>query len=94
MVKWGMMKIVIIYRPNSEYGRITEEFIHDYRVRYPDAKLDIVDVDSRDGIATASLYDIMQFPTILALRNDGSLLKTWMGERFPLMDEIASYAYA
>jgi hypothetical protein len=88
------MKIVVLYRPNSEYGRVTEEFIHDYRARYPDAKLDILDIDSRDGIAAASLYDVMQFPTIMALRDDGSLLKSWEGEAFPLMDEIASYAYS
>jgi len=88
------MKIIVIYRPNSEYGRVTEEFIHDYQTRYPDAKPDVLDVDSRDGIAMASMYDVMQFPTILAVREDGSLLKSWEGEAFPLMDEIAAYAYS
>ncbi len=88
------MKILVLYRPNSEFSRITEEFIHDYQARYADSKIDVLNIDSRDGVAMASIYDVMQFPTIMALRNDGSLLKSWEGQSFPLMDEIAAYAYA
>ena len=88
------MKIVVLYRPKSEFARITEEFIHDYQRRYPDKKMDILDIDSREGGAISSLYDVMQFPTIMALRDDGSLLKSWEGQSFPLMDEIAAYAYS
>ena len=92
--KLNVMRIVVLYRPRSEFARVTEEFIHEYQVRYPDGKLEILDLDSRDGIATASLYDVMQFPAILALRIDGSLLKMWEGSALPLMDEVAGYQYA
>ena len=87
------MRITVLYRPASEFGRITEEFIRDYQMRYPDKKIEVINIDSRDGIAMSSLYDIMQFPTILATRDDGSLLKSWEGQSFPLMDELAGYAY-
>lgn len=83
--------MLILYRPKSEQARAVETFIHDFTARYSDGHLEIVDVDSRDGIATASLYDVMQYPTILALRNDGSVLKSWEGETLPLMDEVAYY---
>jgi hypothetical protein len=36
----------------------------------------------------------MQQPAILALRDDGSVLKVWEGATMPLMDEVASYTYA
>lgn len=55
-------------------------------------RIEIVDADSRDGIATAMLYDVMKYPAILALRDDGSVLKSWEGESLPLMDEVAYYA--
>ena len=45
------------------------------------------------GSATATLYDIMRYPAILVLQNDGYLQKSWEGEQFPLMDEIFSYAH-
>jgi len=88
------MKIVVLYRPDSEHARLVEEFIHDYQRRHEGSKLEILNIDSRDGIATASLYDVMQYPTILALRDDGSVLRSWEGETLPLMDEVASYSYS
>jgi len=88
------MRIIVLYRPDSEHARLVEEFIHDYQRQHDSGKLEILNIDSRDGIATASLYDVMQYPTILALRDDGSILRSWEGETLPLMDEIASYAYS
>lgn len=86
------MKVLIVYRPNSEHGRVTEEFVHDFQRSHPEQKVDAVNIDSRDGSATASLYDVMQYPAIMVLQNDGQLLKSWEGETFPRMDEVASYA--
>jgi len=88
------MKIVILYRPDSEHARLVEEFIHEYQRRHESDRLEILNVDSRDGSATASLYDVMQYPSILALREDGSILRSWEGDSLPLMDEVASYSYS
>ena len=88
------MRIVILYRPNSEHGRQMEEFIHDYQTSRRPEHVEIQDVDSREGIATASLYDVMQYPAILVLQPDGMVQKIWQGPNLPLMEEIASYANA
>lgn len=90
------MKLLVLYRPNSEYSRTVEEFIRDFKYQHEaDAnKIAVVDIDTRDGSATASLYDIMQNPAILALADDGSLLKSWIGQDLPMMEEVASYVYA
>ncbi len=85
------MKVVILYRPNSEHGTEVETFIHDFKAQHNARMLEVEDADSRDGIATASLYDIMQFPAILAMSDTGSMLKIWQGETLPLMDEVAYY---
>ncbi|HSW36895.1 MAG TPA: hypothetical protein VLG37_00840 [Candidatus Saccharimonadales bacterium] len=87
------MKVVVLYRPNSEHGTAVEAFIRDFRARHDSSKLEILNVDSREGTALASLYDIMQYPAILALRDDGSLSKSWEGETLPLMDELAYYVF-
>lgn len=94
MLHWSYMRIVILYRPDSEYGRTVETFIREYQSQHGDSKVEVLNVDSRDGSATASLYDIMQHPAILALRDDGSVLKTWEGSTLPLMDEVASYSFS
>ena len=84
----------MLYRPESEYSRGVEEFITNYKRWHQADKLEILNYDSRDGTATASLYDVMQQPAILALRDDGSVLKSWEGDTMPLMDEVAAYTYA
>lgn len=86
------MKLVIIYRPNSEHARGVERFIQEYRDHHSGGRLDVLNIDSREGSATASLYDVMQYPAILALSNDGSVIKEWQGEVFPLIDEVAYYS--
>lgn len=87
-----MMKVVILYRPRSEHAAAVETFVHDFKYRYETSRIEVLDINSREGIATATLYDIMSYPAILALRDDGSVLRSWEGEMLPLMDEIAYYA--
>lgn len=88
------MKVVILYRPDSEHARAVDTFSHDFQNRYQESRLEIINVDSREGIAMASLYDIMRFPAILAMSGDGGLQKYWEGDALPLIDEVASYVQA
>lgn len=88
------MKVVVLYRPNSERARVIEEFVTDFQRRYNPAKLEVQDFDSRDGSATASLYDIVAQPAILVLQDNGYLQKYWEGDQLPLMDEVAAYTRA
>lgn len=87
------MKVVILYRPNSEHGRRMEEFIRDYKLQHTDVKVEVINVDTREGAALASLYDVMQYPAILVLQTDGYAQKIWQGTDLPLMDEVTAYAH-
>lgn len=86
--------MLVLYRPDSEHGRRTEEFIHDFQRRHPEQRLEILNVDSREGSAMASLYDIMQYPAVLVAQNDGYIQRSWQGDHLPLMDDVAAYARA
>ena len=88
------MKVLVLYRPNSEHGRLIEDFIHDYQQRHQPAHLEVLSIDTREGSATATLYDIMQYPAILIVQADGGVQKVWQGDTLPLMDEVAAYAQA
>lgn len=88
------MKVVILYRPNSEHGRRIEEFIHEYQRRHETDHIEVLNIDTRDGSATAALYDVMRYPAIMVLRNDGYVQKLWQGDALPMMDEVASYTRA
>lgn len=89
------MRLVVIYRPNSEQARAVETFIHDFQRQHEGVgrRMEVLNVDSRDGMATMSLYDIMQHPVLMVLADDGQLIHHWAGATLPLMDEVASYFY-
>jgi hypothetical protein len=73
---------------------LIEDFINEYSSRHPADPLEVIDIDTRDGIATASLYDVVDYPAILVMQTDGYVQKIWQGPSLPLMDEVAAYANA
>jgi hypothetical protein len=85
------MKAIVLYRPGTDESRTIEEFVRDFSHEYPDRKLEVVSLDTRDGASMAALYDIMQYPAILAVTSDGRLLQTWQGTTLPLMRDVAYY---
>lgn len=87
------MKVVILYRPQAEYATAVESFARDFKVRHSSAKIDLVNIDEREGIAMASIYDIMNFPSIIAVTIDGRLLQMWQGNQLPRIDDVAAYMW-
>lgn len=87
------MKLIVLYRPNSEYSRVVEEFVNNFESRGSSVKIDLLDFDTPAAQSTLSIYGIVQHPTILAIRDDGQLMKQWEGPQMPLMDEVASYLH-
>ena len=89
------MKVMILYRPNSDHARVVESFVRDFQHQHDFGdRVELISMDTRDGAATASLYDIWQFPTVMAIADDGHMLNAWQGQPLPLMDEVAGYAYS
>jgi hypothetical protein len=88
----AIMKLVILYRPDSEHTRSVEEFVHEFERRVPGRKVEMISLNGREGVAMASLYDVVRYPAILATTDDGRLLQWWQGDQLPLMNEVAAYA--
>ena len=88
--------MLVLYRPDSEFARNVEDFLRDLRQIHnlDDRTLKVLNYDSRDGWATASMYDIMSQPAVLITNDDGSYVKHWEGSELPLQDEVASYIYS
>lgn len=85
-----VMKVNILYRPGTEYARRVEEYAHDFK-RIKGFEVQLVDLNTREGASTATLYDILQYPSVMIVRDDGQLIKVWQGEELPLMTEVAGY---
>lgn len=88
------MKVLVLYRPNSEHGRLVEDFIRDYKRAGHNGHMEALNIDTREGAAMASVYDVMEYPGIIVIRDDGSVLRAWQGSQLPMQNEVAAYAYS
>lgn len=86
----GLMKVVILYHPESDHARTVESYARDFS-RQTGQKVELISLETRDGSATASLYDVVQYPAILALNQNGEMLRMWQGPILPLMNELSYY---
>lgn len=85
------MKLVILYHPNSEFARAAEEYVRDFQ-HQKNKQIELVSLETVAGADMARLYDVTQYPALLALRESGELLKDWQGDQLPLMNEVAAYS--
>lgn len=85
------MRIVVVYKDYSDHGREVREYIEDFE-RQTDLKVEVMDPDSGRNEFFLRAYDVVEYPTILAITDEGRLLQQWRGKPLPLFDEIAYYA--
>lgn len=84
------MKLLMLYHPNSDHERTVLTFQEDFR-RLTGTTAELVSLETREGSHYAQVYDVMQYPAVLVLKNDGEYLKHWEGEYLPTMQEVSSY---
>lgn len=69
---------------------MAEDYARDFETSQH-RNIELISLDSREGDNLAKLYDIMQNPSLLVIRDDGQLLKHWEGVTFPVMSEVTGY---
>lgn len=85
------MKAVILYRPNTESETGILEYIRNFE-QQTSKQLELVDVDTPSGIELAGLYDIVRFPTIIAINDDGQFIQAWPErDEWPTVSELSFY---
>lgn len=80
--------MVCVWREKSDYGRTVEEWLTEFE-RRTGKEIESIDPDTKDGEGFCRAYDVVEYPTILALNDDGSVLSTWRGTMLPLFDEVS-----
>lgn len=85
------MKLIVLYRPNSEFARGVEQYCKEFTNR-TNKVIELVNIDTPDGVQMMTLYDVLDHPMFLAIDNSGSLLQKWSGKPLPLINELSAYA--
>ena len=82
------MRVVCIYKDNQDYTRSVNEWLEDFR-RQTSRKIETMDPDQNPGFCEA--YDVVEYPTIMALGEQGEVRASWRGRDLPLINEVLYY---
>ena len=85
------MKIIVVYKDESDHAREVREFIHDFE-RRTGVEIEVRDPEHRDNEFFLRAYDIVEYPTLLATDHSGQMLHMWRGRPLPTIDEVSYYA--
>ena len=85
------MRVVVVYRDMSDHGRAVTDFLRDFKSQ-TGKEVSGVDPDSPEGIDMCNAYDVVEYPTMLALADDGHMLNMWRGIPLPTISEVSFYA--
>ncbi|HJP81778.1 MAG TPA: hypothetical protein VJ841_05270 [Candidatus Saccharimonadales bacterium] len=84
------MRVVVIFKDESEHAREVYDYMRDFE-RQTGHTLETLDPDSKEGIDFCSVYDIVEYPTLVAIADDGTLQNTWRGTPLPTISEVSYY---
>lgn len=84
------MKITIVYREESDHAREVFDFLRDFEKRKGQI-IEEINPDSPRNEFFIRAYDIVEYPTILALTDEGKVLNQWRGRPLPMIDEVSYY---
>ena len=83
------MRVVCVYRDNQDYTRSVDEWLEDF-YRRTGKEIETINPDQNPNFCEA--YDIVAYPTIIALDNQGSVVALWRGRELPLFNDVSYYA--
>lgn len=85
------MKTVVIYKDSTDYSREVETFLNDF-LRQTGHALTTLDPDSAEGASFCRAYDVVEYPSIVALSDDSQMQNIWRGLPLPTISELSYYA--
>lgn len=84
------MRVAVVYKERTDYARQVEDYMFDFK-RLTGHDLEVINPETRDGIGFCETYDIVEYPTIVALSDSGQMQNMWRGLPLPTMSEVSYY---
>jgi hypothetical protein len=84
------MRVVVVYKIESDHAREVLDYLRDFE-RQTGHVIDEMDPETREGAAFCRVYDIVEYPTVLALDDNGQMLNQWRGRPLPTISEVSFY---
>lgn len=85
------MRTIVVYKEQSDHARAVQTFMDDF-TRQTGKVLETLNPDTAEGAHTCASYDIVEYPSIIALDDSGVMQYLWRGLPTPTVSEVAYYA--
>lgn len=82
------MRVVCVFRDNQDYSRSVTEWLENFR-RQTGREVEAMNPDENTNFCET--YDIVEYPTIIALGETGDVREIWRGKDLPLINEVLYY---
>ena len=84
------MKAIVIYKDNDETTRTVIEFLRDFE-HQTGHKLETLSPETAEGVHFCEAYGILEYPTIIAISDDGIMQNQWTNLPLPTINEVSYY---
>jgi hypothetical protein len=84
------LRVVVVYKYESDHAREVLDYLRDFS-RQTGHTIEEIDPDTPDGADFCRTYDIVEYPTMLALSDNGQLQNMWRGRPLPTISEVSFY---
>lgn len=84
------MRTVVVTKGGMDYSRAVETFTENLR-RQTGHEIEVLDPESREGESFCRAYDIVEYPTVIAISSDGRVQNSWSGAMLPTISEVSYY---
>jgi hypothetical protein len=84
------MRVVVVYKKESDYARQVFDFLRDF-THQTSKVIEEIDPETKEGIDFCAAYDILDYPTMLAISDDSVLQNMWRGLPLPTISEVSYY---
>lgn len=84
------MRVVVIYKDQTDYTRTVLDYLRDFQ-HQTGHELETMDPDTVGGTQFCETYDIVDYPTIIAVSDDSVLQNSWRGLPLPTISELSYY---
>lgn len=81
---------MVVYKEQTDYARQVLDYLRDFEHQTGHV-LETMDPETAAGVDFCKTYDLMEFPTMVALSDDGSIQNTWQGLPLPTISEVSYY---
>lgn len=84
------MRVVVVWRDNTDYARTVTTFLTDF-ARQTGRTIEELAPDTKEGESFCRAYDIVEYPTIIAVSDSGQVQQLWKGTTLPTISEVSYY---